>query len=49
MLTQLIGLPIGVNAIGHGAAAFGIALVLCTVVGLVGLFAPSTSQRMSDV
>ena len=49
VLTQLIGLPIGVNAIGHGAAPFGIALVLCTLVGLVGLFAPSTSRRMSEL
>jgi hypothetical protein len=49
VLTHLIGLPIGVNAIGHGAALFGIALVLCTLVGLVGLFAPSTSRRMSDL
>lgn len=49
VLTQLIGLPIGVNAIGHGAAPFGIALVVCTLIGLVGLFAPSTSRRMSDL
>jgi len=47
-LTQLIGLPIGVNAMGHGAVLFGVALVLCTLVGLVGLFAPSTSLRMTD-
>lgn len=49
LLTQLIGLPIGINAIGHGAALFGIALLVCTLAGLFGLFAPSTSRRMSDL
>jgi hypothetical protein len=47
VLTQLIGLPIGVNATGHGGELVGIALTVCTLVGLFGLFAPSTSKRMS--
>jgi hypothetical protein len=49
VLTQLIGLPIGVNAIGHGGEFVGIALAVCTPVGLFGLFAPSTAKRMSDL
>jgi hypothetical protein len=49
VLTQLIGLPIGVNAIGHGGELVGIALAVCTLVGLFGLFAPSTAKRMSDL
>jgi O-antigen/teichoic acid export membrane protein len=46
VLTQLIGLPIGINAIGHGGELVGILLTLFTVVGLFGLFAPSTSHRL---
>ena len=49
VLTQLIGLPIGVNAIGHGGELVDIALAVCALVGLFGLFAPSTSKRMSDL
>lgn len=48
VLTQLIGLPIGINAIGHGGELVGIALTMCALAGLFGLFAPSTSKRMSD-
>ena len=46
VLTQLIGLPIGINAIGHGGQLVGILLTLFTVMGLFGLFAPSTSHRL---
>jgi hypothetical protein len=47
VLTQLIGLPIGINAIGHGGELVGILLTVFTLVGLFGLFAPSTSHRLS--
>ena len=46
VLTQLIALPIAVTAIGHGGALIGVPLTICGLVALVGLFAPSTSQRM---
>ena len=48
VLTQLIALPIAVTAIGHGGALIGVPLAICGLVALVGLFAPSTSQRMGD-
>jgi hypothetical protein len=47
VLTQLIGLPIGINAIGHGGELVGILLTVVTLVGLFGLFAPSTSHRLN--
>jgi hypothetical protein len=47
VLTQLIGLPIGINAIGHGGELVGILLTVFTLIGLFGLFAPSTSHRLS--
>lgn len=48
VLTQLIVLPIGVTTIAHGGELVGVPLALCGLVGLVGLFAPSTSRRLND-
>jgi hypothetical protein len=48
VLTQLIVIPIAATATGNGAALVGVPLVLCGVVGIVGLFAPSTTRRFSQ-
>jgi hypothetical protein len=48
VLTQLIVLPIGVTTIAHGGELVGISLAVCGLAGLVGLFAPSTTQRLND-
>jgi hypothetical protein len=48
VLTQLIVLPIAGTAIGHSGELVGVPLTTCGVVALVGLFAPSTSQRIGD-
>jgi O-antigen/teichoic acid export membrane protein len=48
VLTQLIVLPIGVTTTLHGGELVGIPLAACALVGLVGLFAPSTTQRLND-
>ena len=48
VLTQLIVLPIGVTTTLHGAELAGIPLAVCGLAGLVGLFAPSTTQRLND-
>jgi hypothetical protein len=44
VLTQLIGLPIGIGLSGNGGAAVGVPLAVCTAVALVGLLAPATSR-----
>lgn len=48
VLTQLIVAPIGVTTILHGGELVGIPLVACGLVGLVGLFAPSTTRRLNN-
>jgi O-antigen/teichoic acid export membrane protein len=48
VLTQLIVLPIGVTTIVHGGELVGIPLAVCGLGGLVGLFAPSTTQRLNE-
>lgn len=48
VLTQLIVTPIGVTTILHGGELVGIPLAVCGLVGLVGLFAPSTTQRLNN-
>ncbi len=48
VLTQLIVLPIGVTTAAHGGELIGIPLAVCGFVGLIGLFAPSTTQRLND-
>lgn len=48
VLTQLIVLPIAGTAIAHRGALVGVPLTVCGLVALVGLFAPSTSQRIGD-
>ena len=47
LLTQLIVFPIGVTTIVHGGDLVGIPLAVCGLVGVVGLFAPSTTQRLN--
>jgi hypothetical protein len=47
-LTQLIVLPIGVTTIVHGGELVGIPMAVCGLVGLVGIFAPSTTQRLNE-
>jgi hypothetical protein len=48
VLTQLLALPVGATAIGHGGALVGVLLVMCGLVALGGLFAPSTARRFDD-
>jgi ABC-type Fe3+-siderophore transport system permease subunit len=48
VLTQLIVLPIGLSTAVHGSDLVGIPLAICGLVGLVGLFAPSTMRRLND-
>jgi hypothetical protein len=48
VLTQLIVIPVAVSATGNGAVLVGVPLVLCGVVGILGLFAPSTTRRFSE-
>ena len=49
MLTQLIVTPIGVTTILHGGELVGIPLAACGLVGLVGLFAPSTTSAIEQL
>jgi O-antigen/teichoic acid export membrane protein len=44
VLTQLIVLPIGGSALGHGGVLAGVPLLVCGLAGLFGLFAPSSSR-----
>ena len=44
VLTQLLAVPVGFNACGDGVWWLGVPVIACAVVGLVGLFAPSTTQ-----
>ena len=48
VLTQLIVLPIGVTTIVHGGELVGIPMAVCGLAGLVGIFAPSTTQRLNE-
>jgi hypothetical protein len=48
VLTQLIVIPVAATATGNGAPFVGVPLVVCGVVGIVGLFAPSTTRRFSE-
>jgi hypothetical protein len=48
VLTQLIVLPIGVTTIVHGGELIGIPMAVCGLVGLIGIFAPSTTQRLNE-
>jgi hypothetical protein len=47
VLTQLLALPIGIDAMSTGAAWVGVPLLACAVVGLIGLFAPSTTGALA--
>ncbi len=47
VITQLLALPIGIDAISTGVAWLGIFLVVCAIVGLFGLFAPSSTQLLA--
>jgi hypothetical protein len=49
VLTQLLALPVGVDAMQTGAAWVGAPLLVCAVAGLIGLFAPSTTQALAGV
>jgi hypothetical protein len=44
VLAQLLTLPVGVSAIGVGAWFVGVPLLVCGALGLVGLFAPSSTR-----
>jgi len=48
VLAQLIALPVSYNAFGNGAWWLGGPLLACAVAGLVGLFAPSTTNLLLD-
>jgi hypothetical protein len=47
VLTQLLAVPIGIDATQTGAGWVGVPLLVCAVVGLVGLFAPSTTETLA--
>lgn len=48
VLIQLLTIPVGYNACGSGAWWVGVPLIGCGVLGLVGLFAPSTTHAFVD-
>jgi len=48
VLAQLLAIPVGVDAAGDGAWWIGAPLLLCAVVGLLGLFAPSSTHAFVD-
>jgi hypothetical protein len=48
VLTQLIVLPIGVTTVAHGGELVGIPMAVCGLAGLVGIFAPATTQRLNE-
>jgi hypothetical protein len=48
VLAQLLALPVSYNAFGNGAWWLGGPLLACAVVGLAGLFAPSTTNLLFD-
>jgi hypothetical protein len=48
VLTQLLALPIGIDATQTGAGWVGVPLLVCAVAGLIGLFAPSTTHALDD-
>jgi uncharacterized membrane protein YhaH (DUF805 family) len=48
VLVQLLALPVSYNAFGNGAWWLATPLLACAVVGLVGLFAPSSTEALAD-
>jgi len=48
VLVQLLTIPVGYNACGSGVWWVGVPLIACGVLGLVGLFAPSTTHAFVD-
>lgn len=48
VLVQLLALPVSYNAFGDGAWWLATPLLVCAVVGLVGLLAPSTTEVLID-
>ncbi|MGH8888239.1 MAG: hypothetical protein ACRDV3_00585 [Acidothermaceae bacterium] len=48
VLTQLLAIPVGFNACGDGVWWLGVPVLICAVVGLIGLFAPSTTHAFVD-
>jgi hypothetical protein len=44
VLVQLLALPVAVNTFGNGVWWVATPLLVCGVLGLAGLFAPSTTQ-----
>ena len=48
VLVQLLALPVAYNAFGDGAWWLGGPLLVCAVLGLVGLFAPSTTDALLE-
>ena len=48
VFVQLIALPIAYNAFATGAWWFGLPLLVCAIAGLVGLFAPSTTEALLE-
>ena len=46
VLVELLALPVGYNLIGNGVWWAGVPLLACAIVGLVGIFAPSTTQLL---
>jgi hypothetical protein len=48
LLTQLIGIAIGVGLSLHGGGVVGVPLTVVTLAGLVGLLAPATTHQLAD-
>lgn len=48
VLVELLALPVGFNLIGNAVWWAGVPLLACAVVGLVGIFAPSTTHLLFD-
>jgi len=47
VLTQLIVVPVSWNTLQHGGPWVGVPLLLCGLVGLIGLFVPSGSEQVN--
>ncbi len=48
VFVQLIALPIAYSAFGNGGWWIGAPLLVCAIAGLVGSFAPSTTEALLD-
>jgi len=48
VLVQIIAIPVAFNTYGNGVWWVATPLLVCAVLGLVGLFAPSTTKALLE-